>query len=288
MEYVVSILVLGATYAMLAGGIVIVYKASRVVNFAHGELAIVGGYFYYTLSMLSSNGSLWVALAGSVAFSIALGLVVYVVLMRRMIGESFFVAAMVTIGMAILLKAAIIVVWKSRNVCLDLGSGAVCSLAGGGKITFVDVYAVAAGIVFFGAIHLFFQYTRLGRQFRGTAENPLLASQRQVNVNLILALAWVIAVFVACISGILYGSRSLLSPSGVIIGLNGLTAALVGGLDNMWGAIAGGLLVAVTSYCTARLVSPALSDAVPFIILLIVMSFRPWGLFGTREELDRV
>ena len=67
MEYLVSILVLGATYALLAGGIVIVYKASRVVNFAHGELAIVGGYVFYTLSMLSSDGSLWIALAGSVA-----------------------------------------------------------------------------------------------------------------------------------------------------------------------------------------------------------------------------
>ncbi len=288
MEFLVSILVLGATYAMLAGGIVIVYKASRVVNFAHGELAIVGGYMFYTLSMLESNGSLWIALAGSIAFSIVLGLVIYVVLMRRMIGESFFVAAMVTIGMAILLKAAIIVVWKSRNCCLNLGGQAVYSLTGGGQVTLADVSTVAIGVVFFAAIHFFFQFTRLGRQFRGTAENPLLASQRQVNVNLILTLAWVIAVVMACVSGILYGSRSLLSPSGVIIGLNGLTAALVGGLDSLYGAIAGGLLVAVTSYCTARLISPALSDAVPFIILLIVMSFQPWGLFGTKEELDRV
>jgi branched-chain amino acid transport system permease protein len=231
---------------------------------------------------------MWMALAGSLAFSIAIGLVIYFVLMRRMIGESYFVAAMVTIGMAILLKAAIIVVWKSRNCCLELGAPVVYSLTSGGTVTLADVYTVAAGVAFFASIHVFFQYTRLGRQFRGTAENPLLASQRQVNVNLILALAWVIAVFAACMSGILYGSRSLLSPSGVIIGLNGLTAALVGGLDSMCGAIVGGLLVAVTSYCTARLISPALSDAVPFIILLIVMSFQPWGLFGTKEELDRV
>jgi len=222
MEYLVSVLVLGATYAMLAGGIVIVYKASRVVNFAHGELAIVGGYIFYSLGMLS--GSLWIALAGSVAFSVVFGLAVYVFLMRRMIGESFFVAAMVTIGMAILLKAAIIVVWKSVNCCINLGAQTVYSFTGGGDVTFTDVYAVASCIVFFVSIHFFFQYTRLGRQFRGTAENPLLASQRQVNVNLILALAWVIAVFAACVSGILYGARSLLSPSGVIIGLNGLTA----------------------------------------------------------------
>lgn len=288
MELIISILVLGATYALLAAGIVIVYKASRVVNFGHGELAIVGGYVFYSMSMLAPEHSLLVSTVGTVFFSIVVGLAIYVVLMRRMIGESFFVAAMVTIGMAILLKSLIIVVWKSKGVYVELGSQTAFSLGGGERVTYADVITVSACIVFFIAIYGFFQHTRLGRQFRGTAENPLLSSQRQVNVNLILALAWVIAVFAACISGVLYGSRSLLSPQGVIIGLNGLTAALVGGLDSLRGALFGGLLVAATSYCTARMVSPVLSEAVPFLILLVVMSFQPWGLFGTKEELDRV
>jgi branched-chain amino acid transport system permease protein len=135
---------------------------------------------------------------------------------------------------------------------------------------------------------VFFTRTRLGRQFRGAAENPLLAAQRQVNVNLILAFGWALAVFSACLAGVLYGSRSMLAPQSTVVGINGLTAALVGGLDSVRGAAIGGLAVAATIFLTARMVDPALSDAVPFVILLLVMTLRPWGLFGTREELERV
>jgi branched-chain amino acid transport system permease protein len=86
--------------------------------------------------------------------------------------------------------------------------------------------------------------------------------------------------------GILRGS--MLSPQSTIIGLSGLTAALVGGLDSLRGAAIGGLLVAAATYLTARLISPTLAETVPFLILLIVMSWRPWGLFGTVEEINRV
>ena len=152
----------------------------------------------------------------------------------------------------------------------------------------IDVVTIAAGIVFFAALFVFFRYAPLGRQFRGVAENPLLASQRQVNVNLILALAWGAAVFSAGLAGVLFGARSILSPQSTIIGLSGLTAALVGGLDSLRGAVIGGLLVAAATYGTARLIDPVMSDAVPFVILLAVMLRSPWGIFGTQEELNRV
>jgi branched-chain amino acid transport system permease protein len=147
---------------------------------------------------------------------------------------------------------------------------------------------VVVCVLVFTALATFFQYTRLGRQFRGAAENPLLAAQRQVNINLILAIAWSLAVFFATLAGVLFGSRSMLSPQSTIIGLSGLTAALVGGLDSLRGAAIGGLLVAAATYLTARLISPTLAETVPFLILLAVMSWRPWGLFGTVEEINRV
>jgi branched-chain amino acid transport system permease protein len=97
-----------------------------------------------------------------------------------------------------------------------------------------------------------------------------------------------LAVFSATLAGVLFGSRSMLSPQSTIIGLSGLTAALVGGLDSLRGAAVGGVLVAAATYLTARLISPTLAEAVPFLILLAVMCWRPWGLFGTVEELNRV
>lgn len=107
-------------------------------------------------------------------------------------------------------------------------------------------------------------------------------------MNFVLSLAWVIAILAASLSGIFYGGRAFLSTESVTIGLAGLTAALVGGLDSLRGAIAGAFIVAGAQYLTVRLVDPVLSEAVPFLILLAVMFIRPWGLFGTQEKLDQV
>ena len=121
----------------------------------------------------------------------------------------------------------------------------------------------------------------------GTAENALLASQRGVNVNFVLSLAWVICHAAASLSGVLFGGRAFLSADSVSIGLAGLTAALVGGLDSLRGAVVGAFIV-LRAISTDSSVDPVLSEAVPLLILLLVMSIRPWGLFGTLEELDRV
>jgi branched-chain amino acid transport system permease protein len=287
MESLVSILGLGTTYALLAAGIVILYKASRVVNFAHGELAIVGGYVFYSSRLLAGGDPLLAGVA-STLISVLFGVVIYFSLMRRLIGEATYVAAMVTIGLAIVLKSLIVIVWRSRSLGLDLGLQTIFSFPGGGRVLAIDAATVGTGILFFGLLSVFFNRTRLGRQFRGAAENPLLASQRQVNVNFILAFAWGLAVFSACLAGVLYGARSMLAPQSTVVGISGLTAALVGGLDSVRGAAVGGLFVAGTIFVTARMIDPALSDAVPFVILLVVMTLRPWGLFGTREELERV
>jgi branched-chain amino acid transport system permease protein len=291
-ELLISILALGSTYALLAGGIVIIYKASRVINFAHGELAIVGAYVFHAAGFFSgatlTAPSLAAAIAISAIGSAVFGVLVYLALMRRLLGRPHFVAAMVTIGLAIILKAAIVVIFKSRSLGIPLGRQPLYVFAGGGRVAWIDLVSILACIAVFTILAAFFQCTRFGRQFRGTAENPLLAAQRQVNINLILTLAWSWAVFSATLAGVLFGSRSMLSPQSTIIGLSGLTAALVGGLDSLRGAVIGGLLVAAATYLTARLVNPTLADAVPFLILLVVMSWRPWGLFGTVEELDRV
>jgi branched-chain amino acid transport system permease protein len=292
MELFVSILALGSTYALLAAGIVLIYKASRVVNFAHGELAIVGAYAFHSAGFLTgatvTGPSLLVTVAISTIGSALFGVVVYVALMRRLLGRPTFVAAMVTIGLAIILKAAIVVIWHSRSVGIAIGRQPLYNFASGGRVTWIEPVSILACILLFAGLAAFFRYARLGRQFRGAAENPLLAAQRQVNINLILALAWGLAVFSATLAGVLFGARSMLSPQSTIIGLSGLTAALVGGLDSLRGAAIGGVLVAAATYLTARLISPTLAETVPFLILLVVMSWRPWGLFGTVEELNRV
>jgi branched-chain amino acid transport system permease protein len=138
MEFLISVSVLGTTYALLAAGIVIVYKASRVVNFAHGELAIVGAYGFYSAGLLSvgpavSGMSLLVPIAVTAAISILFGVAIYLALMRQLLGQPTFVAAMVTIGVAIILKAAIVVIWSSRSVGLNIGRQTLMTFTQGGR-----------------------------------------------------------------------------------------------------------------------------------------------------------
>ena len=288
MEFAATVLILTCTYALLAAGIVILYKAGRVVNFAHGELAIVGGFVFYSTGLMIEDNSLVLAILGAVVFSVVMGSAIYMAMMRRLVGEPFYVAILVTIGLAIVLKSAIIVIWRAPRVTIDVGVAPAIRLAGGATLSYMDVASVLLTIAFFVGLYLFFRFTRLGVQFRGTAENPLLASQRGVNVNFVLSLAWVIATLAASLSGIFYGGRAFLSTESASIGLVGLTAALVGGLDSLRGALVGAFIVALAQYVTVRLIDPVLSEALPFLILLLVMSIRPWGLFGTLEELDRV
>jgi branched-chain amino acid transport system permease protein len=287
-EFIATTAILTCTYALLAAGIVILYKAGRVVNFAHGELAIVGGYVFYSSGLMGGGISPWLAILGAVVFSVVMGTFIYAAMMRRVVGEPFHVAILVTVGIGIVLKSAIIVLWHAEQVTIDIGVAPAVQLKGGATLSYMDLASIVLTIAFFAALYLFFTFTRLGVQFRGTAENPLLASQRGVNVNFVLALAWVIAILAATLSGVLYGGRAFLSPESVTIGLAGLTAALVGGLDSLRGAVLGAFIVALAQYLTVRLIDPVLSEALPFLILLVVMSVRPWGLFGTVEELDRV
>lgn len=240
MEFVSTVIILTCTYSLLAAGIVILYKAGRLVNFAHGEVAIVGGYVFYSGAMFMS-GSVLIAILGAVSFSIVLGVFIYVAMMRRVVGEPFYVPILITVGLAIVLKAAILVVWKAEQVTIDIGIAPAVRLGGGATLSYMDVSSVVLTIVFFTALYIFFTFSRLGVQFRGTAENPLLASQRGVNVNAVMSVAWVIAVLAATLSGVLYGGRAFLGTASVSIGLAGLTAALVGGLDSLRGAVAGGI-----------------------------------------------
>jgi branched-chain amino acid transport system permease protein len=286
-EFIATVTILTCTYALLAAGIAILYKAGRVVNFAHGELAIVGGYVFYSTSLVA-GGSMWLGILGALVFSVIMGTMIYITMMRRVVGEPFYVAILITVGIAIVLKSAILVVWRAEHVTIDIGVAPAIRMAGGATLSYMDIASILVTVVFFIGLYLFFTFTRLGVQFRGTAENPLLASQRGVNVNLVLSLAWVIAVLAASLSGIFYGGRAFLSAESVTIGLAGLTAALVGGLDSLRGAVVGAFVVALAQYLTVRLIDPVLSEALPFLILLVVMSVRPWGLFGTVEELDRV
>ncbi len=143
-------------------------------------------------------------------------------------------------------------------------------------------------ILVYGALFTFLRFGRWGVRMRAAGQNPLLAAQRGVNLHSIYALAWGLSTLTGSIAGMLIALDSGLDQTMVIIGLKAFSPALVGGLDSLIGALVGSLIVAGAEVLAIHYVDPLLSDVVPFLVLIAMLIVRPWGLFGTREELDRV
>ena len=290
MQLVANTLVLASTYVLLAVGYVVVYRASRVLNLAHGELMMLGGYAFFAL-VSATPGHLIVAGPAALLVSFLAGVAVYFAVMRPMAGHPVFSAVLVTVSLGILLRGLVILGWTA-DIKYPLAvagyQNAPLRLPGGAVLSGVDLFAIAtAGALLLG-LWLFFAKSRFGIQMRATAENPRLAAQRGIDIHLVFAVAWGISTFAAGLAGVLYTSSVRLDPEIGVIGLKAFPVALIGGLDSLAGVLPAALLIALLEILAIQYVSPLLSEVVPFLALLLMLCVRPWGFLGTKEEIERV
>jgi branched-chain amino acid transport system permease protein len=289
-QLVVNITVLASIYALLACGYVLIYRVSRVLNMAHGELAMLGAYLLYTTATLFV-GHPFGAIVVAVVLSLTVGVLVYLVLMRKMTGEMVLAAILTTIAIGILLRGAIVLIWSAaqQHPLQALGfSNPSIELLGGARISTCAALIVLMTIVVYGSLFFFLRFGRWGVRMRAAGQNALLAAQRGVNLHAIYALAWGLSTLTGSIAGMLIALDSGLDQTMVVIGLKAFAPALVGGLDSLLGALIGAVIVAGAEVLAIHYIDPLLSDVVPFLVIIATLIVRPWGLFGTREELDRV
>jgi branched-chain amino acid transport system permease protein len=161
-------------------------------------------------------------------------------------------------------------------------------LPGGARISFFSMLLVLTTALIYGALLAFLRFGRWGIRMRAAGQSPLLAAQRGINLHAVYALAWGLSTLTGALAGILIALDSGLDQTMATIGLKAFPAALVGGLDSLAGALVGSLVVAAAEVLLIHYVDPLLSEVVPFLVLIAMLVVRPWGLFGTREELDRV
>src|SRR5687768_663749 len=290
LQALATIVVVASLYALLGAGYVLVYRASRVLNLAQGDLLTLGGYFLFAVaSAVPGVPALSVPLAAGL--SALAGVLIYLLLMRPMAGHPIFAAVLVTVTLGILLRAAIVFVFTDRTrhtLALLALSNPPVRLPGGAVVSTFDLVMVAAAVLLFAGLFLFLRLSPLGIQMRAAGERPLLASQRGINFHAVFALSWALAAFAGGLAGMIYASNVRLEPSLDILGLRAFAVALVGGLDSLAGVIPAALIVAAVEVMSVRYGNPLLSDVSPFLCLLAMLLIRPWGLFGTREELERV
>ena len=288
MQLIVNIVVLAAIYALIACGYVLIYRVSRVLNLAHGELMMLGAYLLLTTASAFS-GNAFVAIAVAIVLSLLVGVLIYVFLMRKMAGEMVLAAVLTTVALGILLQGLMILIWSAQQQypgqALALANPALV-LPGGGRISLFAALIVVAAALSYGG--LFLQFGRWGVHMRAAGQNPLLAAQRGINLHAVYALAWGLSTLTGSLAGMLIALDSGLTSSMAVIGLKAFPAALVGGLDSLLGALLGALIVGAAEVLSIQYIDPLLSDVVPFLVLIAALVVRPWGLLGTREELDRV
>jgi branched-chain amino acid transport system permease protein len=289
-QLLVNIVVLASIYALIACGYVLIYRVSRVLNLAHGELMMLGGYLLLATASLFAGQPL-VAIGVAALLSLLVGILIYVLLMRKMAGEMVLAAVLTTVALGILVRGVVILVWSAQQQypgeAMRLANPAL-ALPGGGRISTFAAALVVANVLVYGALFLFLQYGRWGVRMRAAGQNALFAAQRGINLHAIYALAWGLSTFTGSIAGMLIALDSGLTNSMAVFGLKAFPVALVGGLDSLVGALCGATIVATAEIFSIQYVDPLLSDVVPFLVLIVALVVRPWGLFGTREELDRV
>jgi len=290
MQLLANTVALASTYVLLAIGYVVVYRASRILNLAHGELMMLSGYVLFAL-LSAAPGEPIAVLPATLVVSFLVGVAVYFVVMRPMAGHPLFSAVLVTVSLGICLRGLVLLGWTADikyPLALMGYQNRPRHLLGGAILSDADLLSiVTAGLLLVG-LWLFLTRSRLGIQMRATAESPRLAAHRGVNIHLVFSVSWGISTFAAGVAGVLYASNVRLDPEIGVIGLKAFPVALVGGLDSLRGVLPAGLVIALLEILAIKYVNPLLSEVVPFLALLLMLVFRPWGFFGTKEEIERV
>jgi branched-chain amino acid transport system permease protein len=275
----------GAILALAALGFVLIYKATRVINFAQGELLLVGAYAFYSAFVVLQLPAI-LAVAVAVIVAAALGVAIERLVLRPLLGEDPIAIIMVTIGLSAVLKAAVQVVYGTtpREMPKFLPRGSVDIL--GAIVPSDRLVAIAIAAVVLAAFSAFFRWSRHGVAMRAVADDPQAALVQGISVTRISALAWAMAAASAVVGGVLIADIAEVSQNLSGFGLVVFPVVILGGLDSVLGTIVGGVVIGLLSQY-ADSVSPGASQVVPYLVLVVILLVRPYGLFG-QPRIERV
>jgi branched-chain amino acid transport system permease protein len=293
LQLVASGAALGAVYALVGLGFVVIYRATGVINFAQAGMVVFGAFLVYNATF-TWGMPFWLAVLVSMALGALLGVVLERLILRRMAGRPVYAVILVTVGILLLLESVVTTIWRNPAASIETPWGLHKVTVGDISLLQVDVATVALAGIVLAAFFAFFRYTKYGVAMRATAIDQEAALAQGISVRRIVALSWAIAGVVAVLAGTMLGAGA--GPGvglGVgigIISLKALPAVVLGGLDSPLGAVVGGLTIGIAELLTAGYQSdifpflPAgFSRVMPWVVLLIVLFVRPYGLFGTRD-----
>jgi branched-chain amino acid transport system permease protein len=290
LQLVIQGLAVGSVYALVALGFVLIYKASSVINFAQGELLMVGAYVCLAL-LTTFQVPFWAAFFLTMAFSVILALLIERLVLRPMIGEPAISIIMITIGLSLVLKSSVAAIWGVEIRAFPSIFPETPLRFGEIIVSQVYVYTFLASMVFLVLFALFFKHSRMGIAMRATANSNQVALSMGISVKKVFAISWCVAAVVSAVGGILIGNINGVNITLSSVGLKVFPAVILGGLDSIPGAVLGGLIIGVLENLSGgyldQLFGGGVKEVAPFVVLVIILMVKPYGLFGT-EEIERV
>ncbi len=286
LQLTVSGLSTGMIYALVAVGFVIIYKASDVINFAQGDLLLFGTYLiFFTVVQLGMPWSVGVLV--TLAIAVALGLLIERTVLRPLVGEPIISMIMVTIGLSSVLRAIVNAIWgpQPRAFPSFLPGGEVA--IGSAVVSADRVLAIPLALGLLAVLGLFFRHTRDGIAMRAIADDQQAALSMGISIPRVFAIAWGLAAATAAIGGMMLGNIVGVSQNVAAVGLRVFPVVILGGLDSIGGAVLGGAIIGLLEVYTGGYIGHGLNLILPYIVLIVVLMVRPYGLFG-REVIERV
>lgn len=290
LQFLVAGVAVGTLYALVALGFVIIYKATGIINFAQGALALVGAYLTYNASQ-TWGLPFYASVAIAVVACGLLGLAIERLILSRMVGQPVFAVIMITIGLSIVIEQVIIMIWGGGTLPLADPWGLSTIKLGEITVAESDLARIVVAAVLLAAFFLFFKFSVLGVAMRATASDQEAALAQGISVRRIVGVTWAVAAAIATTAGVLLASGGRgVEPSLGIIALVAFPAVILGGLDSPGGAVIGGVIIGIVEVMTSgysdklpEFLGANFQRVTPYVVLVLILLIRPYGLFGTKE-----
>jgi branched-chain amino acid transport system permease protein len=285
-ELVVSGLAIGAIYGLVAMGFAVIYKATGIVNFAQGEMGMLTAYATWSLATsMGTGGLLTVILA--IALGAALGLVCERLIMRPMLGEPVLSVVLVTVGLAVVLRSIVTIIWGASPHKFEVtdADNIVAVVGIGMRVSQLGV--LAALLLAVAGFWFFLRHSRFGVAMRAVASDEKTARLMGVSTARVQAVAWAAASGLAGLAGALFAVIYGLTPTVYELGLKAFPATVLGGFDAVLGSGVSGLIIGVLENLVGGYLPSTLKEIAGFVLILVVLMVRPFGLFG-EKRIERV
>ena len=287
LQLVISGVAQGCIYGLIALGFVLIYKATETVNFAQGDLMMLGGFLGLSC-MVVLGMPFWVAFLATLAVSMLFGMLMERALLRPLLGQPAFTVVMLTIGIGYLARGMVTMIpgWGTethtlpvpyKDEVLRLGSGSDALVLSMEHMVVIAVTALLIAILF-----LFFRYTKLGIAMQATSQNQLAAFYMGIPVRRINMLVWGISAVVSACAGLLLAPITFVHVNMGFIGLKAFPAAVVGGFGSIPGALVGGLIIGIAESLAGFYLPEGFKDIAAYILVLVMLVVLPNGLFGDK------